>query len=48
MTTDGAPRLIKAVAAIWPEAERMRCWVHTMANVLDTLPAGRDAAGPQA
>jgi transposase-like protein len=28
VTTDGAPGLIKAVKAIWPEGERIRCWVH--------------------
>ena len=38
VTTDGAPGLIKAVEAIWPEAERIRCWVHKMANVLDKVP----------
>jgi transposase-like protein len=38
VTTDGASGLIKAVEAIWPEAERIRCWVHKMANVLDKVP----------
>lgn len=38
VTTDGAPGLIKAVEAIWPEAERIRCWVHKMRNVLDKVP----------
>jgi putative transposase len=38
VTTDGAPGAIKAVAAVWPEAERIRCWVHKMRNVLDKLP----------
>ena len=28
VTTDGAPGLIKAVEAIWPEAERIRCWAY--------------------
>jgi hypothetical protein len=36
--TDGAPGLIKAVCAIWPEAERIRCWAHKMRNVLDKVP----------
>jgi len=38
VTTDGAPGLIQAVEAIWPEAERIRCWVHKMRNVLDKVP----------
>lgn len=38
VTTDGAPGLIKAVEAMWPEAERVRCWFHKMQNVLDKLP----------
>jgi putative transposase len=37
VTTDGAPGLIRAVDAIWPEAERIRCWVHKMTNVLDKV-----------
>lgn len=38
VTTDGAPGLIQAVEAIWPEADRIRCWVHKMGNVLDKVP----------
>jgi len=38
VTTDGAPGLIAAVEAIWPKAERIRCWVHKMRNVLDKVP----------
>ncbi|MFQ5933902.1 MAG: IS256 family transposase [Dehalococcoidia bacterium] len=38
VTTDGAPGLIKAVEAIWPEADRIRCWVHKMQNVLAKVP----------
>ena len=38
VTSDGAPGLIKAVEAMWPEAERIRCWFHKMANVLDKVP----------
>lgn len=37
-TTDGAPGLIRAVETMWPEAERIRCWVHKMRNVLDKVP----------
>lgn len=39
VTTDGAPGLIKAVEAMWPESERIRCWFHRMRNVLAKVPA---------
>ena len=38
VTTDGAPGLIKAVGAMWPESERIRCWFHKMQNILDKTP----------
>jgi transposase-like protein len=38
ITTDGAPGLIKAVEAMWPESERIRCWFHKMQNVLGKVP----------
>jgi transposase-like protein len=38
VTTGGAPGLIKAVEAMWPEAERIRCWFHKMKNVLEKVP----------
>lgn len=38
MTTDGAPGLIKAGEAMWPEAEWIRCWVHRMRNVPHKVP----------
>jgi len=38
VTSDGAPGLIGAIEAMWPEAERIRCWFHKMANVLDKVP----------
>ena len=38
VTTDGAPGLIKAVEAMWPESERIRCWFHKMRNVLEKVP----------
>jgi putative transposase len=40
VTSDGAPGLVKAVEAMWPEAERIRCWFHKMQNVLDKVPDG--------
>lgn len=41
VTSDGAMGLIKAIEAMWPEAERIRCWVHKMANLLDKVPDGQ-------
>ena len=38
ITTDGAPGLIKAVEAMWPQSERIRCWFHKMQNILDKVP----------
>ena len=38
VTTDGAPGLIKAAEAMWPEAERIRCWFHKIKNGLDKVP----------
>ena len=38
VTTDGAPGLIRAVEAMWPESERVRCWFHKMQNVLEKVP----------
>ncbi len=38
VTTDGAPGLIRAVAEIWPNSLRVRCWVHKMRNVLAKVP----------
>jgi transposase-like protein len=39
VTSDGAPGCIKAIEAMWPEAERIRCWVHKMKNILEKFPA---------
>ncbi len=38
VTSDGAPGCIRAIEGMWPEAERIRCWVHKMKNVLDKVP----------
>lgn len=38
VTSDGAPGLVKAVEAMWPESERVRCWFHKMKNILDKVP----------
>ncbi len=37
VTTDGAGGLIRAVETMWPESERIRCWVHKVKNVLDKV-----------
>lgn len=39
ITSDGAPGCIKAIGAMWPESERIRCWVHKARNVLEKVPA---------
>jgi putative transposase len=38
VVTDGAPGLISAVEELWPDAERGRCTVHKLRNVLAKLP----------
>ncbi len=38
VVADGAPGLIRAVTELWPEADRQRCAVHRLRNVLAKLP----------
>jgi putative transposase len=38
VVTDGAPGLIKAVEELWPEADRQRCTVHRLRNIVAKLP----------
>jgi transposase-like protein len=38
VVADGAPGLIAAVEQLWPEADRQRCTVHRLRNVLAKLP----------
>jgi transposase-like protein len=38
VTSDGAPGVIAAIESTWPPAERIRCWVHKMKNVLEKVP----------
>jgi transposase-like protein len=38
VVTDGAPGLIRAVEELWPDADRGRCTVHRLRNVLAKLP----------
>jgi transposase-like protein len=36
--SDGAPGLIRAITELWPDADRGRCAVHRLRNVLAKLP----------
>lgn len=38
VVSDGAPGLVRAVEELWPEADRQRCTVHRLRNVLAKLP----------
>ncbi len=38
VVSDGAPGLINAVEQLWPRADRQRCTVHRLRNVLAKLP----------
>ena len=42
VVTDGAPGLIRAVTELWPDADRGRCAVHRLRNVLAKLPKRPD------
>jgi putative transposase len=37
VVSDGAPGLIKAIDELWPEADRGRCAVHKLRNVVAKL-----------
>jgi len=37
-TTGGAVGLTKAIAAIWPQSLRLRCWFHKMQNLQQKVP----------
>jgi transposase-like protein len=38
VVSDGAPGLIKAINELWPDADRQRCTVHRLRNILAKLP----------
>jgi transposase-like protein len=42
VVADGAPGLIRAVSELWPEADRQRCAVHRLRNILAKLPERGD------
>lgn len=38
VVSDGAPGLVRAITELWPGADRQRCTVHRLRNVLAKLP----------
>jgi putative transposase len=38
VVSDGAPGLIKAITELWPQADRQRCTVHRLRNIVAKLP----------
>src|SRR6266446_2051796 len=38
VVSDGAPGLIKAIEEVWPQADRGRCAVHKLRNIVAKLP----------
>jgi putative transposase len=38
VVSDGAPGLIRAITELWPDADRGRCAVHRLRNILAKLP----------
>jgi transposase-like protein len=38
VVSDGAPGLIRAIGELWPDADRQRCAVHRLRNLLAKLP----------
>ncbi len=42
VASDGAPGLIRAIGELWPDADRQRCAVHRLRNILAKLPKRPD------
>ena len=42
VVADGAPGLIRAITELWPDADRQRCSVHRLRNILAKLPKRDD------
>src|SRR4029453_5414096 len=38
VVSDGAPGLVKAINELWPDADRQRCTVHRLRNIVAKLP----------
>lgn len=41
VTSDGAPGLVNAVTAVFPQSIRIRCWFHRLGNIRAKLPDER-------
>ena len=41
VVSDGAPGLIRAIGELWPGADRQRCAVHRLRNILAKLPTNQ-------
>jgi transposase-like protein len=46
VVSDGAPGLVRAIGELWPDADRGRCAVHRLRNVLAKLPERPGRPGP--
>jgi len=46
-TGDGALGFWQALHEVWPRTRQQRCWVHKTANMLNKLPASRQAKAKQ-
>jgi len=42
VVSDGAPGLVRAITELWPDADRGRCVVHRLRNILAKLPKRPD------
>jgi transposase-like protein len=42
VVSDGAPGLVRAIGELWPDADRGRCAVHRLRNILAKLPEKGD------
>jgi putative transposase len=42
VVADGAPGLVRAIGELWPDADRQRCSVHRLRNILAKLPRRDD------
>jgi putative transposase len=42
VVSDGAPGLVRAITELWPDADRGRCAVHRLRNILAKLPQRPD------
>ncbi len=38
VTSDGAPGVLRAIGAVFPNSVRIRCWFHRLANIRSKLP----------